>query len=215
LSSPSLIASLLASKFPASAPYAATLLPLMAEHDITTPLRQAHFIAQIAVESAGFTRVRESLNYSIEGLLDTFGRHRISFDDATLYGRSPAHPANPEAIANRVYGGDWGKKNLGNTVKGDGYRFIGRGLKQVTGRANYRACSRELFGDDRLLEHPETLEQPPAAARSAVWFWLANNCNRWADADNVSVLTQVVNGGTNGLQKRLDYTRELKAALQH
>lgn len=215
MSNPSLIASLLASKFPASAAYAPTLLPLMAAHGITTPLRQAHFVAQIAVESNGFTRVRENLNYSQEGLLDTFGRHRISYDDAMAYGRSASRPANPEAIANRVYGGEWGKKNLGNTTRGDGYTFIGRGLKQVTGRANYRACSRELFGDDRLLEHPEILEQPEQAARSAVWFWTANHCDRWADADNVTVLTQVVNGGTNGLQKRLDYTRQLKAALAH
>lgn len=198
---------------PASRPYAAALFHFAGEMEIDTPLRQAHFLAQIAVESAGFTRVRESLNYSVAGLLDVFGRHRISADDCERYGRTPAHPANQPAIAERIYGGDWGRKNLGNTQPGDGALFIGRGLKQLTGRANYRACSRDLHGDDRLLTHPELLEEPEAAAESAVWFWASHQLNRLADADNISAVTSVVNGGQNGLTDRKAWLERFKRAV--
>lgn len=82
--------------------------------------------------------ITESLNYSVQGLLSTFSRARISSAQAELIGRKPGRPANQEAIANTVYGGDWGRKNLGNTEAGDGWRYRGRGLVQITGRGNYR-----------------------------------------------------------------------------
>lgn len=95
-----------------------------------------------------------------------------------------------------------GRKDLGNTQPGDGARFAGRGLIQVTGRANYAKASQALFGDDRLLRAPELLEQPEWAAKSAVWYWSTRNLNALADADRFTDLTRVINGGTNGLEGR-------------
>lgn len=95
-----------------------------------------------------------------------------------------------------------GRKDLGNTQPGDGARFCGRGLIQVTGRANYAKCSQALFSDDRMLRIPELLEQPEWAAKSAVWFWSTRNLNELADADRFTDLTKKINGGTNGLEDR-------------
>lgn len=95
-----------------------------------------------------------------------------------------------------------GRKDLGNTQPGDGARFAGRGLIQVTGRANYAKASQVLFGDDRLLKIPELLEQPEWAAKSAVWYWSTRNLNALADADRFTDITKAINGGTNGLEDR-------------
>jgi putative chitinase len=91
-------------------------------------------------ESGGYTRLVENLNYAADKLVGVFGAKRITQQQADQYGRNSSHPANQEAIANIVYGGDWGKANLGNTVQGDGWKFRGRGLKQITGRENYQKC---------------------------------------------------------------------------
>ena len=95
-----------------------------------------------------------------------------------------------------------GRKDLGNTQPGDGAKFCGRGLIQVTGRANYRPASQVLFGDERLLFSPELLEKPEWAAKSAVWFWSTRNLNELADADRFTDLTKKINGGTNGIEDR-------------
>lgn len=95
-----------------------------------------------------------------------------------------------------------GRKDLGNMQPGDGAKFCGRGLIQVTGRANYRTASQVLFGDERLLFSPELLEKPEWAAKSAVWFWSTRNLNELADADRFTDLTKKINGGTNGLEDR-------------
>lgn len=160
---------------------------------ITDPIHVAHWLAQMAHESAGFTRTRESLNYSAEALLVKFQR-RITQDDALRYGRTPAHPADQNEIANRIYGGEWGKKNLGNTQDGDGSRFLGRGFKQLTGRANYEKCSRALYNDETLLYRPEFLEQLDGASQSAAWFWIDKKLSALADVDDVHAITMKVTG---------------------
>lgn len=93
---------------------------------------------------------------------------------------------------------------LGNTPEadGDGQRFRGRGLLQITGRDNYLACSKELFGDDRLLRTPELLEQAEWACKSAAWFWNSRNLNALADAGSFETITRRINGGLNGLAER-------------
>lgn len=184
---------------PAAKPHADALAKAAEKWGIDTPLRQAHWLAQIAVESAGFTRLRESLNYSVDGLLKTFGRHRITEADARKYGRTATQKANQVQLANILYGGAFGAKNLGNTEPDDGSRFIGRGFKQTTGRANYKRASLAIYGDERLLTSPELLEQSEAAAQSAGVFWKDNGLNALADADDVVAVTKKVNGGTNGL----------------
>lgn len=95
-----------------------------------------------------------------------------------------------------------GRKDLGNTQPGDGALFAGRGLIQVTGRANYGKASQALFGDDRLLKNHELLEQPEWAAKSAVWYWTTRNINALADQDRFTDITRAINGGTNGLDDR-------------
>lgn len=169
--------------------------------DITTPRRVAAFLAQIGHESAGFTRLTENLNYSVEALLSKFGRHRISEADARKYGRTAYQKANPEGIANCIYGGPWGAQNLGNTEPGDGWRFRGRGLKQLTGRDNYRRCGIAI-GENFLME-PDRLLLPVNAALSAGWFWEAHGLNEYADKQDMVAMTRIVNGGLNGLDDRI------------
>lgn len=95
-----------------------------------------------------------------------------------------------------------GRADLGNTQPGDGAKFAGRGLIQITGRANYAKASKALFGDDRLLKNPELLEHPEWAAKSATWYWTTRNLNALADQDRFTDITKAINGGTNGLEDR-------------
>lgn len=104
---------------------------------------------------------------------------------------------------------------LGNSPEadGDGQKFRGRGLIQITGRRNYLACSRALFGDERLLHFPELLEQPQWAAESAAWFWLSNGLNELADQDQFTAITRRINGGLNGLEHRQQLWAKARAVL--
>lgn len=106
-----------------------------------------------------------------------------------------------------------GRVSLGNIRPGDGVKFRGRGLIQITGRANYQACSMALFGDDRLLDTPVLLETPENASRSAGWFWHSRNLNALADAGKFVTLTKRINGGTNGLEDRQAYYARAKEVL--
>ena len=105
--------------------------------------------------------------------------------------------------------------HLGNTPEpdGDGQKYRGRGLIQITGRNNYRQCSLGLFGDERLLSLPELLEQPQWAAESAAWFWERNGLNELADRDQFNSITRRINGGLNGLQDRLEIWARARAVL--
>ncbi|KAA8563192.1 hypothetical protein FX985_03260 [Pseudomonas extremaustralis] len=98
-----------------------------------------------------------------------------------------------------------GRADLGNTVPGDGFKCRGRGLIQVTGRANYLECSLALFGDDRLIKKPELLEQPEYAAMSAAWFWSTRGLNTLADQGEFVKITRRINGGVNGLAERVAF----------
>ena len=106
-----------------------------------------------------------------------------------------------------------GRTDLGNTQPGDGHRFLGRGLIQITGRGNYTAVSRALWGDDRLLDAPETLQEPGPACLSAAWFWDSRHLNVIADAGDFILCTKRINGGTNGLFQRQSAWIRAKAAL--
>lgn len=106
-----------------------------------------------------------------------------------------------------------GRKDLGNTQFGDGKFFMGRGLIQITGRANYAECSKALFGDDRLLKDPRLLESPLHACRSAAWFWSKKGLNQLADAGDQVKVTKRINGGTNGLKDRLELFDKAREVL--
>lgn len=192
---------------PASRLYAEELVRQMAESGIMANRRRASmFLGQIAAESGNFATVTESLNYSADALKRMFGRHRISLSQAEQYGRKPGQKANQEKLANILYGGEFGRKQLGNREAGDGWRFRGRGLKQLTGRDNYRRFSRSWVGDDSLLSNPDRVAQPDGAVASAVWFWVSNGLNELADTGTVEDVTRKVNGGLNGLNDRIVWT---------
>ena len=164
----------------------------------------AHLLGQAHVESRGFSTLVESLNYSVAGLRATFGPHRISDADCERYGRKPGHPADQEAIANIVYGGDWGRKNLGNTETGDGWRFRGSGCIQQTGRANIEATGYT----------PEELRTDIGkACDAAADFFVSHGCVAPAKNDDVRGVTLKINGGLTGLADRIARTGEAKELL--
>lgn len=166
------------------------LADAMDEFEIDSPQRMSMFLAQCCHESGHFRLVTENLNYSIDGLRKIFPKY---FRDV-----NPANYARkPEKIANRVYGGRMGN---GPESSGDGWRFRGRGLIQLTGKNNYVACSEGLETD--LLKNPEYLETPEGAARSAAWFWWNNDLNDWADKNDIVTCTRRINGGKIGLAER-------------
>lgn len=173
---------------------------LLDKYEINTPLRLAHFFSQIHHESGGFKSLSESFDYTPQRLISLFGTNRISIKDANLYGRTSNQKANQKAIANIIYGGEWGRKNLGNTLQDDGWNFRGRGFKQVTGRFNYQLLSRET-GINYML-NPDKLTNEADAMLSACWFWKRNKINRFADKDDYRNVTKIVNGGFNGLSER-------------
>jgi putative chitinase len=185
---------------------------LNGKYAINTALRMAHFLAQTGHESAGFTAIVENLNYRVQALTATFGS-RITPDQAARYGRNDAtgQKANQTEIANIVYGGPWGAKNLGNTQPGDGSKFLGRGLIQVTGRSNYTAAAAVI---GKSLDDTVTyFATPDGAVESAAWFWTAHKLNDLADDDNIQQITRVINGGTAGLDDRQAYLARARAAL--
>ena len=155
------------------------------------PRRVAGFLAQIAHESGGFNAVKENLNYSAKGLMGTFKKYFPTEELAKQYERKP------EMIANKVYAN---RMNNGPESSGDGYRFCGRGLIQLTGRANYTK-----FAEDLGMSIEDTvayLETPNGAVASAGWFWDNNKLNQYCDKDDFITLTKRINGGTIGLEDR-------------
>jgi len=155
------------------------------------PARLAGFLAQTAHESGGYNFIKENLNYSAKGLMGTFKKYFPSEDIAKQYERQP------ERIANRVYAN---RMSNGDEASGDGYRFCGRGLIQLTGRANYTK-----FANDLGMSIEDTvayLETPNGAVASAGWFWDNNNLNQYCDSGDFVTLTKRINGGTIGLEDR-------------
>lgn len=195
----------------------AALVRYLPAAEIDRPLRLAHFLAQAAVETGGFRALVESLNYTPDALLTTFNTAsiRITSHDARRLGRQTGEATVPMArqqeIANIVYGDDFGARQLGNTQPGDGWRFRGRGIKQTTGRANYRSF-RDVTGLD-VLADPDQLGDPDTGVRAGCVFWQARRCNPIADADDIVKLTETINGGHNGLRDRRAALVRAKAVL--
>lgn len=178
-----------------------TLNLAMQEFGIDTPRRVAGFLAQCAHESGIFSLVVENLNYSVPGLLSVFPKY-FDKNSAGEFARQP------QRIANRVYANRMGN---GPESSGDGWNFRGRGLIQLTGRNNYTNCGRALERD--LIKDPSYLETAEGAARSAGWFWRERNINRAADADDIVLMTKLVNGGSHGLRERTQHYENAKRVL--
>lgn len=172
---------------------------LLPDYDINTPRRVAAFIAQCSHESGGFAVLQENLNYKPQALRRLFSKY---FPDDAIAGQYCAKPNKQEAIANRIYANRMGN---GDESSGDGYRFRGRGLIQLTGRSNYQNFADSIEVDGRPLkidEVPDYLECFEGASQSACWFWEVNGLNKWADEGDILTLTKRINGGTIGLEDR-------------
>jgi putative chitinase len=162
------------------------------DYEINTPKRQAAFIAQVAHESGQLRHVVENLNYSAQGLMKIFKKY-FTTQTAAQYARQP------EKIANRVYGNRMGN---GPESSGEGWMFRGRGLIQLTGKSNYSEFAEDM--EMSLEEAIAYLETPEGAVESAAWFWNKRNLNSLADRGDIVTMTKRINGGTNGLQERIE-----------
>lgn len=167
---------------------------ILVEYEIDSPERVAAFLAQCAHESAGFTAIKENLNYKASSLRKVFPKYFPTDELAEQY----AH--NQEAIANRVYGNRMGN---GDEHSGDGYAYCGRGLIQLTGHDNYKAFADSLSSSmEEIVEFLQTFE---GCVQSACWFWETNDLNTLADSGDIKAMTKRINGGYIGLEDRIKH----------
>ena len=167
---------------------------ILPEYEITTPQRVAAFLAQCAHESGGFVFLKENLNYKAASLRRVFPKYFA--DDAI----AAQYAGKGEMIANRVYANRMGN---GDEASGDGFRYCGRGLIQLTGKNNYTFFAGSL--DIPVEEASEYLQTFEGAVQSACFFWEQNKLNQWADAGDILTLTKRINGGTIGLEDRVKH----------
>lgn len=180
-----------------------SLCDALPQYQISTVERVAAFIAQCAHESGGFRVLEENLNYSGDALTKIWPKH-FDASNKNQYNR------NPEAIANRAYRDRMGN---GNESSGEGWKYRGRGLIQLTGKSNYSACSDALFQDNTLVENPDILLDPYYALHSACWFWNKNGLNAFADSGDIKTMTKRINGGFIGLEDRIKHYEHAVAVL--
>jgi putative chitinase len=189
--------------------WSAALNAAMAKFEINSCERMAAFLAQVAHESGQLSRLSENLNYSAKRLTQVWPNRFPTLEKAQQYEK------NPEKLANYVYA-----KRLGNgdEASGDGWRFRGRGLIQLTGRGNYRAAAQGIGLP--LEQQPDLLVQPEAAALSAAWFWKSHGLNELSDDNNEDndtqdfcTITKRINGGTIGLKERMAMWQEARTIL--
>jgi putative chitinase len=166
------------------------LIDTFIKYNISTTQRQAAFIGQCQHESNNFRTLEENLHYSADGLMRTWPSRFPSADVAEQYAN------NPEKIANKVYAG-----RMGNTEEGDGWKFHGRGLIQLTGRENYDNCGKGIGAV--LADKPQLLVEPYYACMSAGWFWNKKGLNDLADKRDYPEMTKRINGGLLGLADRI------------
>lgn len=167
---------------------------ILPDYDINTPQRVAAFIAQCAHESGGFKFIKENLNYKAASLRKVFGKYFPNDQIAAEYAQKP------EKIANRVYANRMGN---GPEESGDGWRYCGRGLIQLTGKSNYENYAMSLeISVEEASEHLLTFE---GCVQSAAWFWENNNLNVLADKGDILTMTKRINGGTIGLEDRIKH----------
>jgi len=167
---------------------------LLPDYEINTPRRMAAFIAQCAHESAQFTVLKENLNYKPMSLRKLFPKY---FDTDELAQQYCSKPNKQAAIANRIYANRMGN---GDESSGDGYRFSGRGLIQLTGRATWQEFADSI--ETSLTDLDEYMQSFEGACQSACFFWESRKLNQWADAGDIITLTKKINGGVIGLEDR-------------
>jgi putative chitinase len=170
------------------------LCEILPDYDINTPQRIAAFLAQCAHESGGFTAIKENLNYRPQTLVTLFKKY-FDLETATRY---CAMPNKQEAIANRIYANRMGN---GPEESGDGYRYCGRGLIQLTGKDNYTRYAQST--EQTVEEASEHLTTFEGCVQSAAWFWEANNLNQYADKGDILTMNKSINFGTIGIEYRV------------
>ena len=171
-----------------------SLCQILPVYEINTPKRVAAFLAQCAHESGNFRFLKENLNYRATSLQKVFKKYFPTEELANEYAKKP------EKIANRVYANRMGN---GDEASGDGFRYLGRGLIQLTGKNNYTIFAASI--DTPLEEIPEYLQTFEGAVQSACWFWEQNNLNKEADAKDIKLMTRKINGGYIGLEDRIKH----------
>lgn len=172
----------------------AAVYPILDKWEINNVNRVAAWLAQTGHESGNFNYLVENLNYSAERLTQVWPSLFPDVDFAAQYA------GNPQKLANYVYAN---RNGNGNVDSGDGYRYRGRGIIQLTGKANYRTCSMALYKDDTLLKFPDKLTEYNGAVESACWFWVSRDLNSYADIGDMETITLRINGGLNGYDDRL------------
>lgn len=185
---------------------------LLEEHGITSPQRMAHFLAQVMQETGRLRVLRENMNYRAPRILEIFGVGRHSARVTPAEAATLAN--NPEALAERVYGlGNPRKaRELGNTDRGDGFRYRGNGILQTTGRGAHRTAG-EAVGLD-FEGHPELVTAAEHALKPALHEWTAGNLNRFADRDDIRTITRRINGGLIGFEERQAFFRRIRPLLR-
>jgi putative chitinase len=178
------------------------LCKILPDYDINTPERVAAFLAQTMHESGGYKFLTENLNYKAESLCKVWPKY-FNASNANDY----AH--NPEKIANRAYGGRMGN---GPEESGDGFKYCGRGLIQLTGKQNYTKFAESI--DTPVDQIPEFLATFEGAVQSACWFWESNSLNQYADSGDILTMTKRINGGTLGLEDRQQHFHNAIQVLQ-
>ena len=179
--------------------YVPKLNEIFVKYKINTSLRVSHFLAQILHESGNLHYLEENLNYSAKGLLATFPKKFKDKFEAERYERKP------EKIANKVYAGIGGN---GDEASGDGWRYRGRGLIQLTTKNNYIAFSKDHIMD--VVNYPDQLSSTHLAATPAGWYWNKNDLNLFADKDDITTITKRINGGYNGIEDRKVWLEKCK-----
>ena len=172
--------------------FAQPLADAMERYNIVGIARQAAFLSQLGVESGCLQAMTENLSYSAQRLREVWPTRFPSLASTSGYAR------NPQALANKVYSGRMGN---GNEASGDGWKYRGRGMIQLTGKANYEKCGHGIGFD--LVGNPDLLTAPRLAAMSAAWFWSTNGLNRLADEGDQAAICKRVNGGHHGLASRI------------
>lgn len=172
------------------------------EYEIDTKEKVAAYLAQCGHESGGFTRLEENLMYGAQGLLKTFGKY---FDEQ----KANEYAKKPQKIASRVYGNRMGN---GDEASGEGYKYRGRGLIQLTGKNNYIQCSNDIRGDSTFVDDPDYLTTFVGAIESSLWFWKKNNLNQWVEKGDFDGLCDVINRGrkTQAIGDAIGYTDRRK-----
>jgi putative chitinase len=178
---------------------------ILPDYDIDTPQRVAAFLAQTAHESGGYTALHENLNYRAATLCKVFPKY---FPNDAIAEQYASQPNKAELIANRVYASRMGN---GDEASGDGYRYCGRGLIQLTGKQNYQSFANSL--EMNVEDVPAFLQTFEGAIQSACWFWESNNLNQYADSGDILTMTKRINGGTIGLEDRKKHYEHAKHVL--